>query len=321
VSSVRGVSTTSVAGKGKAALTVEYSPNGAYLAAGGGCIGELGEIEIWNGVSLERHRGLHAQAPTVTALAFSLDSALLAAACQSADRVRLWTTEAFEQYIDLPLLPDRPRRNLAGLIERTTHVGAMTFSPSGMYLAAGCWDLRAKVWNLQNGRLKEIEVPVRHNVDFVRFSGDESILLTATYNAVFLWDLGAGSLMNRFLITDDDVWSHVDTGRDDVLVSVSRKRRIRVCRLRDGSCDEYQLPTDRKELTALAYGERLDMIAIGFDDGQIMLWSLPERVVAHKWRIGPDPVMSLSFSPVKDALCTVSAASKDRIIECALTLS
>jgi WD40 repeat protein len=110
----------------------------------------------------------------ITAVAFSPDGALLAAA--SEDAIRLWDVKA--------------RKPVgAKLCGHTNTICDLEFSPDGLWLASAGWDGVARIWEVASGRQRAVLDADVHSISGLAFT-PEGDLTTANWDAtVHLWDL------------------------------------------------------------------------------------------------------------------------------------
>jgi WD40 repeat protein len=190
----------------------------------------------------------------------------------------------------------------------------MDFSTTSDCLAAGCWDMFAKLWRLADSSLFELTPQHPHNVDYVHFMKDDRVLLTATDQTVWLWSVEDRTLLKRVSFNPlEQTWSHILGGIGSVLFSVSDWGVLRVTDTDDWKSEEYDLRF-KKHVRALDYSDKHQILAIGLADGRILLWSFPKRKVVGRARIGGDAVMSLSFTPNGDQLAAVYAWDENNVV-------
>jgi WD40 repeat protein len=80
-------------------------------------------------------------------------------------------------------------------LQHAGRVLRLAFSRDGRYLATGCDDRKARLWDVKSAELVA-ELPHRGTVWSLAFSPDGSLLATASDNEKFvkLWDTANGSL-------------------------------------------------------------------------------------------------------------------------------
>ena len=138
-------------------IAIDFSPDGQWLATGGGFPSRGGEIYIWNvedGSEELRIPGAHSD--TVCALAFSPDGSKLASG--GTDRF----ARIFETNRGMEL------RALEG---HTGHVLGVSWQRNGRVLASVGADKAVKIWNLLNGEQKKSFSGFNKEVTSVHFLG------------------------------------------------------------------------------------------------------------------------------------------------------
>ena len=138
-------------------IALDFSPDGKWLATGGGFPSRSGEIYIWNvedGSEELRIPGAHSD--TVCALAFSPDGSKLASG--GTDRF----ARIFETNRGMEL------RALEG---HTGHVLGVSWQRNGRVLASVGADKAVKIWNLLNGEQKKSFSGFNKEVTSVHFLG------------------------------------------------------------------------------------------------------------------------------------------------------
>ncbi|MDQ3224480.1 MAG: WD40 repeat domain-containing protein, partial [Gemmatimonadota bacterium] len=137
---------------------VRFSPDGKRIAGSGGAAGEAGCLVLWDVEVPKPSIVRRLERETVAAMEFSPDGNVVASSCWPDNEVHLWNLPDLEVRAKLTLSPNNPPRPRKRAPkeeaeeddedENETVVSRLAFSRDGKTLAAGCWDLKAKTWDL-----------------------------------------------------------------------------------------------------------------------------------------------------------------------------
>jgi len=156
-----------IRGLNQLARSLEFSPDGRYMAAG------LADstVKIWHDYILQNPLTEHSRG--VSAVSFSPDSRKLASAA-SDSTIRVWNVD--------------DSRLLLTIQEDVADLRSVDFSPDGLYLASGNAMFAAKIWNSTTGELlNELETVMAGAGDLVVCSSDGNYLATAAFDGIRLW--------------------------------------------------------------------------------------------------------------------------------------
>lgn len=107
--------------------------------------------------------------------------------------------------------------------ERNKDVTAASWSPDGLFLATGCYDGSARVWN-QNGGLKYLMIEHSGPLFSIKWNKSGSFILTGSYDKkAIVWSSSTGLPVKRFSIHTAPVLD-VDWRDDDMFSTCSSDR-------------------------------------------------------------------------------------------------
>ena len=292
--------------------TASVSPRGDVVVGGGGAMGQPGWVGVWDARSCNRRSVWSAGATAIANVAVSGDQRWLATACHVTDSIELWELATSQHDGTLKLFSPPYRRNAAGLTQSSTHVTMIAFSHDDRLLAAGCWDMSAKIWDLESRSMTELFRPHQSNVDFVAFRPCDHSLVSGTYQSLFVWNAVSGTCKQKIDLPADDVWQHCFLEAHDQIASISRSGTIRLWNPGDWSFRESHVELNRA-VTSLARSSRLNQLAIGLATGVVVFVDTVEGRLLRRWKISGDPIDSLSYAPFEDTIWSVTAAGRNRL--------
>jgi WD40 repeat protein len=121
-------------------------------------------------------------------------------------------------------------------VEAVDELNAMTISPDGRFLAAGCGDGTALIWEIATGSQSPPLVGHLSGVTKVQFSPDSRTLLTCSQDGTArMWNTITGQEMvsevpmNTLLM--NHVWLHPLFGDADGIIEAAGQDRVRIRRL------------------------------------------------------------------------------------------
>jgi WD40 repeat protein/transcriptional regulator with XRE-family HTH domain len=334
-----------LAGATGAIQAVAFSPNGQLLAAGS----TDKDVQLWS-VADPQHpvmlgRPLTEPAfsglsGTVTGVAFSPDSRMLAASSQD-NQIWLWNITNPARPVD--------RRSFTGA---TDWANAVAFSPDGSIVAAGSSDDTVRLWNLASGRLIAT-LPEPGIITSLAWDNDHLLAAGGADGSVRFWSLpppvlDADGPVNDIAYSpnggvlavasnDLELWDAVTRTRiatatvpgtfiDDV--AYSPKGAMMATGTGDGM---IQLWTTRGKLAPLgpsitatttgviesvAFSPSGRILASGADDGTVRLWNISNPghpVLLTNRRDSADIVFSVGFSPDGRTLAAASGDDLTRL--------
>ncbi len=291
---------------------VALSPDGSLLAAAGGHIRQPGIVKILDRRTLAQVATFCVQQPVVTGLVFSPGGDLLAVSAKSTDRIELWRPAPVELAATLPLLSPG-QRSIAGHRLTQTHVADMAFGDSGGALLAGSSDCVAKLFDLKSQARRDFARPHMHNVDFVAFLAERDRFVSGSYDRLFVWDIETARMINSLPLPPGDNWKHLAVNDGRGVFSISRRGRILLWNAETWSSEAFEVRL-KPPVCALAHSSRLGIVAIGLESGTVLFWGLEQRRQIGRARLAKDPILSLAFAPLENAICSVAVAPSERLM-------
>lgn len=163
---------------------VAFSPDGKYLASGGGgqetggnwTEGSDFSIRIWNMKDGSLHKKLDGHKNAITTIAWYPDSSRLVSA-SSDNTAKIWDTATGKEF--------------ASLLGHTDRVGAVAVSPDGSRILTGSWDKTCILYDAKTGKAqKQLDPPHYGRIWSVAISPDGTTAAVAgDHPYIRLWDL------------------------------------------------------------------------------------------------------------------------------------
>jgi WD40 repeat protein/serine/threonine protein kinase len=178
---------------GAEVLSVAFSPDGRTLAVGEGGDAGTGGVRLWD-LATGRSRLVLQEPRHVTAVRFSPNGKLLAAACQQQRLDKSWYT--------VVLLDAATGRETNILLKQQRDIVGLAFAPHGRTLALGGRDETVRLWDVADGKeLATFRTEGQH-VEALAFSPDGQTLAVAAHppkgdSVLWLWDTGTRTLRGK----------------------------------------------------------------------------------------------------------------------------
>ena len=239
---------------------VRYSPDGTWIAAGGGVPGSFGEIAIFDAASGVLRRTLLGHRDYVYQLAISADGKRLAS-CGYDKSIRVWDVET--------------GRVLSVLREHTDAVFAVAFSPDDKWIASGAGDRSVKIWDAEKGVRLYTLTDATEAVTSLQFRPGGPLLLSAggADKTIRTWALeAAGGKQVKSVIAHTSPVLAVRYAPDGkLLASAAADRRVKIWNA-DTWAEVRTLERQNDWPQALEWTPDGGRLAVGRYDGTVSIY-------------------------------------------------
>jgi WD40 repeat protein len=273
-----------------------FSPDGRLLAIGGAETSTIWDVE--SGRQVSSQFGHEAE---IIAVTFSPDGHRLISG--SLDHtLKVFSVEAPPSAEALHGHPD--------------WINTLAVSPDGRMLASANFHtpFYTRLWDLRTRQgLTNLLGPQSHVIG-VRFSHNDQYLAAGSYDGrVHIWNPRTQELL--LVLTNEFRGGSVSFSRDSQLLCVTEP-----CWFPEGKqLALYRLPSGRRlsilagyetNATASAFGNRSDLLAIGYFDGTVRVWNYHQEALLHEFKIHSGEVWSLAFTADDSLLASASGDAK-----------
>ncbi|KAK9475381.1 WD repeat-containing protein 5-like protein, partial [Dipodascopsis tothii] len=269
---------------------VKVSPDGTMVATADAA----GAVKLWRlAEPVAYDATLEGHVQGVNDIAWSPCSGYVASGSDD-KTVRIWQTATLGQ-----------ARVLRG---HTNHVTAVAYAPKGNLLASGSFDESVKVWDVKRGTCLRTLPAHSDPVSSVVFSADGSMVVSASYDGLMrLWDTATGQCL-KTLIEDNNapVTSVRLSPNGQYLLSATLDSCVRLWDAVGGRCIKTLLGhTNVKYATPaefVLWPGRAVLVAIGSEDGRVVVWDLGSKNVVAETPPAPDVVFAVAPHPTRPQL-------------------
>jgi WD40 repeat protein len=283
-------------------FSLANSPDGKYLACGA----EYSRIGIYHAATLRVHAQIRGHRQPVVAVAFSLDSKMLASASG------VGNTGAGRAFVkgDVKVWDVETGKQLADLGEHTDLVHAVAFAPDGRHLATASNNNTLRLWDLSKNP-PQSQAPIRApSATAVTFTPDgKAVVVGDKLGQMRCWDAATGRALGTYPGHDSGIHTLVFLREGKVLLSCG----VDGVRIWDWNAGK---PVERPQLNEL---KKAWPVALSHDekrlaavvDNTICIWDmkLGRPQFACKVDILGHAVRQVTLSPNGDTISVIQVKS------------
>jgi WD40 repeat protein len=188
-------------------------------------------------------------------------------------------------------------------------------SPDGRWLAAGCYDNVARLWEIPTGRVGAEMRGHSRAIQRTMYSHDGKLLASSSDDkTIRIWAVPTGLLIGTLTGHEQSVDSIAFSPDDLVLASVSGDRTIRLWDIGTGrSIAVLRGHTDN--ISGLAFSPDGSVLATSSGDRTVRIWNIPSGNVVRTLEGHQGSVAAVQFSPNGRYLASASFDQSVRIWE------
>lgn len=188
-----------------------------------------------------------------------------------------WASRDTEIHLPTSIMP---HSNLPG--ERFKDVTSVTWSPDGKYLATGCYDGMARIWD-NNGKLHLLLKEHNGPVFSLKWNKEGNYILSGSYDRrSIVWNAETGQVVKTFLLHDAPVLD-VDWKDLDTFATCSSDMSIHVCKVSSRFNQAFR--TFRGDESSGEIGHTNEVNAVCWSPGGLFLASCSDDSTAKIWSV------------------------------------
>ncbi|HZP11543.1 MAG TPA: TIR domain-containing protein [Nevskiaceae bacterium] len=260
-------------------------------------VGSDSAVRVWHQDGLVREQRGHVDA--IVAASFSADGRRLITG--SSDRTaRVWDVASGNSIAVL-----------AGA--HNNRVERVALSADGSLAATIDFvDPVAHVWDVQSGKLLASLKGHAGGLRYVQFAGSSAHVVTASGDRTAkVWDARSGQLLFSLEGHSAPVWAAVASPDGQRIVTVSADHSARLWNAADGKLIQTITADDGGELESVTFTRDSNRVAIGADNGMVLIWDLPTGELRRLTGLEAGFSDQVAFSPDETLVASPRLASSE----------
>jgi len=212
---------------------------------------------------------------------------------------------------DVQLPAPEPVQTLEG---HESGVLALTWTKNGQYIMTGSQDKSVRLWNPHNGKhIKKFAGCHNQEVNDVQISADNSKFVSCgSDKLIFLWDVTSGQAIRKFTGHDRKINAVAFGPKEDLLLSASHDKTVRVWDMRTRARAPIQTMTGAVD-SILCLVVHKDEIITGSVDGGLRCYDVRKGQLVTDQLL--QPIGSIAVSEDGQCLLVSTLDSQIRLIE------
>jgi len=183
------------------------------------------------------------------------------------------------------------------VVDHSTTVATLAFSPDRTRLASASYDETVKIWNTKDGKLvwtfSEHVGPVRA----VAYSPDGKLVASGGYDrTVKLWNPETGDVRYTLKGMEGSVLALAFDPTGERLITVGNEKEVRVWDFKKETCERMLVGHD-SFVSVIAVDSERQRFATGALDNRVILWDLKTGTMITSFPKLAQPVVGVTFSP------------------------